>query len=82
MTFFFLEKKNGDSFNTLVIRIPKSFRKSRWRSIKKKTEELSKLICEEFNIEKNGPDYYKKFEFVFTKIFDQKIQLLEKIVVD
>ena len=48
----------------------------------KKTEELSKLICEEFNIEKNGPDYNKKFEFVFTKIFDQKIQLLEKIVVE
>ena len=52
MTFFFLEKKNGNSFNTLVIRIRKSFRKSRWRSIKKKTEELSKLICKEFNIEK------------------------------
>lgn len=52
MIFFFLEKKNGNSFNTLVIRIRKSFRKSRWRSIKKKTEELSKLICKEFNIEK------------------------------
>ena len=48
----------------------------------KKTEELSKLICEEFNIEKNGPDYNEKFEFVFTNIFDQKIQLLEKIVVE
>lgn len=78
---FFFRKKNGDSFNTLVIRIRKNFRKSRWRSIKK-TEELSKLICEEFNIEKNGPDYNEKFEFVFTNIFDQKIQLLEKIVVE